>query len=74
MSWVLEIKDKSGRRIHLSKERWSHIQKHPNMSDKIEQIKETLTNPQAITEFEYDPDVDFTSVITKKGKNIFLFQ
>ena len=59
MTWIFEIEDKSGRKIHLSNERWSHIQKHPDMSGQIEQIKETLTNPDKITEFEYDPDVRF---------------
>ena len=42
------------------------------MSDKIEQIKETLTNPQAITEFEYDPDVRFYFRYYKKRKE-YLF-
>ena len=72
MPWILEVKDKSGRKIHLSKERWSHIQKHPDMSDKIEQIKETLTNPQSITEFEYDSDVRFYFRYYKERKE-YLF-
>lgn len=59
MILIFEIEDKSGRKIHLSKERWSHIQKHPEMVSKIEHIKETLKYPDAIKEFEYDPEVHF---------------
>ncbi len=48
MNVVFEIKDKSGRKIHLSKERWRHIrQRHPNVVD-IEEIEETLKNPLKI--------------------------
>ncbi|MAE42382.1 hypothetical protein CMO93_01310 [Candidatus Woesearchaeota archaeon] len=72
MPHIFQIKDKSGRKIHLSKERWSHIQKHPDMSDKIEQIKETLTNPATITEFDYDPDVKFYFRYYKERKE-YLF-
>ena len=59
MAWIFEVVDKSGRKIHLSKERLLHIQKHPEMSSQIEQIKETLESPTVITEFEYDPNVRF---------------
>ncbi|MDP3027541.1 MAG: PBECR2 nuclease fold domain-containing protein [Nanoarchaeota archaeon] len=54
MNVVFEIKDKTGRKIHLSKERWSHIrQRHPNVAD-IEEIEETLKNPLKIIEAEED--------------------
>lgn len=59
MTWVFVEKDKTGRRIHLSSERWNHIQKHPRMSGQIEKIKETLKSPLIIQEFEYDKDVRF---------------
>ena len=59
MEWVFVEKDKSGRKIHLSKERWSHIQKHPRMSGQMEKIKETLRNPLIIQDFEYYSDVKF---------------
>jgi len=57
MPWIIDVKDKSGRTIHLSNERWKHIQRHPEMSDSLEQIKEALQNPDVIKEFVYDPDV-----------------
>ncbi|MCK4647730.1 hypothetical protein KAT24_02265 [Candidatus Pacearchaeota archaeon] len=46
---IFEIKDKSGRKVHLSKERWKHItMKHTNITDKLEDIKETLVDPLLI--------------------------
>lgn len=56
---ILEIKDKSGRNIYLTKERWNHVQKHPEMSDQIENIKDTLTRPLTIRRFEYDEGVRY---------------
>lgn len=48
MENVFEIKDKSGRTIHLSKERWSHIKsKHSNV-DNYEIIYNTITNPERV--------------------------
>lgn len=56
---IFEIKDKTGRTICLTKERWAHVQKHPEMSDQTEQVKETLRHPDLITQFSYDPKVSF---------------
>ena len=72
MVWVLGIKDKSGRMICLSKERWNHIQKHPEMSGQLEQIKETLESPDVINEFEFDLNVKFYYKYYKKRKE-YLF-
>lgn len=52
MEVVFVIKDKTGRKIHLSKERWKHILKHPNMHDQLENIKEILQNPATIRYYE----------------------
>ena len=60
MAWIFEIKDKSGRKIHLSKERWSHIvTEHYKLGSKIEDIKDTLTNPLTIRQSKYREDVVF---------------
>ncbi len=59
MVWITEITDTSGRRIHLSKERWSHILKHPEMANQIEQIRETLERPDTIIHPKLDPQVHF---------------
>lgn len=59
MDYIFVVTDKSKREIYLSKERWFHIQRHPEMSNQIEQIKETLIQPNTIIKFEYDPNVHF---------------
>ena len=52
--YVFEIIDKTGRKIHLSKERWKHIRKkHPEIEE-YELIKETIEKPDKIT--GYHPD------------------
>lgn len=72
MTFIFEILDKSGRKIHLSRERWSHIQKHPEMGNQIEKIKETLQKPNVIKEFGYDSQVRFYFRFYKERKE-YLF-
>lgn len=52
MKNVFEILDKTGRKIHLSKERSSHITSpsslHPYMTNYLEEIKEALIRPTSI--------------------------
>jgi len=59
MSYVLEVIDKSGKKVHLSKERWKHILKHPHMHDQIEAIQDTLKSPITIRYFEGDENVRY---------------
>jgi len=59
METIFEVTDKTGRKIHLSKERWSHILKHPSMSNQIENIKITLQNPTTIRHFGDDEMVRY---------------
>ena len=59
MAKIFEAKDKSRRTIYLSDERWKHILKHSEMSNQTEKIKDTLLQPDKITEVDYDPDVRF---------------
>ena len=60
MAWVFEIIDKSGRKIHLSKERWIHInEEHPEISPYLEELQEALKRPDKIASFEYDEDVRY---------------
>jgi len=55
---IFEIEDKSGRKIHLSKERWTHIRKkHPEVED-TEIIKQTLSNPDKLMSNHYDETVN----------------
>jgi len=60
MNSIFEIKDKSRRKIHLSKERWSHInQDHPEIADYVEEIKETLERPDKIATFNFDENIRY---------------
>ena len=60
MTWIFEFEDKSGRKIHLSNERWKHInQEHPEVAPYIEEIKETLKNPIKITDYEFDDKIKY---------------
>ena len=68
MNWIFEIKDASERKIHLSKERWAHIQKHKLMVLQIENIKESLQKPDVITPFEDDTEVSFYYKYFKERK------
>lgn len=54
---IIEIIDKSGRRIRLTEERWGHISKHPQVQNVLELIKETLQQPVKITDYSLDDKV-----------------
>ena len=58
MLYIVEIVDKTGRKIRLSKERWTHITSlsspHAYMTNHLEEIKETLIEPNKITGSVYD--------------------
>ena len=59
MDIIFETIDKTGRKIHLSKERYKHIQKHPLMDDSLENIKSTINNPGTIRCNEEDEKVSY---------------
>ena len=60
MDLIFKIKDKSGRDIRLSKERWKHIKKHPRMDEnRIEDVKKTIQNPITIRYNEKDDEVRY---------------
>ena len=59
MNFIFEAKDKTGRMIHLSLERWKHIRKkHPEIENS-EEIQETIINPTKITFPKIDESVGF---------------
>ena len=72
MAKIFEVKDKSGRIIYLTGERWNHILKHPEMSNQIEQIKDTLLYPDKVAKIEHDPDIRFYYKYYKERKE-YLF-
>ena len=57
MNIIFEIIDKTGKKVHLPKERWSHILEHPRMDyNQLENIQLTLKNPLTIR-YEDDESV-----------------
>ena len=60
MDYIFEIIDKTGRKIHLSKERWSHITSpispHAYMTSFLEEMKQTLKYPDKILSSIFDED------------------
>ena len=60
MAWIFEVEDKSGRKIHLSDERWKHLnQEHPEVAPYLEELKDILKNPLKITDYELDSNVKY---------------
>lgn len=67
MTIIFEIKDKSGRKIHLSDERWKHIvTEHSSLANKIEDIEDTLISPLIIGKSENDENVRYYQKYHKK--------
>jgi hypothetical protein len=68
MDYVFEITDKSGRKIHLSKERWTHIRKkHPEI-ETYEIIKEGIGKFDKITSHDFDSSVHYYCKFYKHKK------
>ncbi len=55
---ISEIKDENGRIIYLTDERYNHILKHPEMSNRLEEIKDFLINPNIVVESKTDKNVN----------------
>src|SRR3989344_7163815 len=56
---IFQIKDRNGKLIHLSKERYKHILRHPHMHEQLENIKLTIQKPTTIRCYEEDEKVMF---------------
>ena len=48
MDIIFEVVDSLGKKVHLSKERWKHIQRHLHMHENLESIQLTLKKPLTI--------------------------
>ncbi len=59
MARILELKDKHGRIIYLTDERYKHILKHPEMEKSIGIIEETIKIPHKITGISFDPYIKY---------------
>ena len=72
MSNIFEIIDKRGKRIHLSKERWTHITSpispHAYMVNYLEEIKQTLEKPDKILEDDFSESIKYFYKFYKHSK------
>lgn len=60
MTTLIEIRDREEKIVRLTKERWSHIlQEHPEMSDQMESIIETVRNARIIKQSHRDSMTKF---------------
>src|SRR3989344_925484 len=73
MKYVFEIIDKTGRKIHLTNERWRHIIiKHPDIAGKAEEVKRLLEKPDLTTPHKFDDNMKNYYKYNKKDKNYLL--
>ncbi|MEX2017062.1 MAG: PBECR2 nuclease fold domain-containing protein [Candidatus Pacearchaeota archaeon] len=58
MDYLFEIIDKTGRKIRLTKERWTHITSpeslHPYMANYLEEVKIAIIKPDAVVPNKFD--------------------
>ena len=59
MEFIFEIRDKTGRMIYLTPERYKHILKHPEMHNSLEEIKETIAFPHKIIVCPIDENIRY---------------
>ncbi len=60
MNNIFEIFDKTKRKVYLTYERYKHIiSEHPEVTNHIETMKETLNNPTKITYCDYDENIRY---------------
>jgi len=72
---VFEVIDKSGRKIRLTKKQWSHITSptslHAYMTNYLEEVKETLRNPDRMIEsFNDESKVNYYKYYKNKKQNL----
>ncbi len=74
MNILFEVKDKRGRTIYLTDERWRHIiSEHPGLSKDFENLRDTLIGSQIIIKSRYDEKVCFYySYIKEKNKYLLV--
>lgn len=70
MEFIFRIKDKTGRKIYLSKERWNHITSptspHAYMINYLDEIEQTLINPDTIIDSINNAKVNYYKYYKKK--------
>ena len=58
MDVIFEVVDKTGRKIRLTRERWTHITSpanlHPYMTNYFEEVKTAILNPDIVIQDKFD--------------------
>lgn len=67
MTFIFEITDASGKRIHLTAERWEHIvARHSELGNKIEEIRHTVVSPSFQVRDSTDPNLYYNHTYIKE--------
>ncbi len=70
MAHFFEAVDHSGRKIHLSTERWAHINtEHPEISRYFQDFGEILRHPTKVVSYLYDEKVQYFYKYYKQRKS-----
>ena len=75
MERLLGVKDRKGRDVYLTKERWSHISmEHPEVSSYVNEFETVLNKPTKIVEYTHDKSVCYyyKHFKSRKDKPAFL--
>lgn len=72
MTNIFEIKDRNGKIVRLTDERWKHIaQEHPDVND-IEEIRNTAREPLISRQSGYDSSVMWHYRFNKQRKQYLM--
>ena len=72
MANILEIYDKSKRKIYLPNERYKHIVKHPETNNKLIYIEEAVKSPDFIEESLNKEKLYYYKYIKKERKYLMV--
>jgi|SRR3989344_6833859 len=76
MGVIFEVNDKTGRRIRLTQERWTHITSpqnlHPYVVNYLERIKQALIQPDIIVPQKFDDTKANYYLFIKERKHYLL--
>jgi len=57
MARILEIRDRNGKLVYLTDERYRHISAHPEMQNSLQVIARTIKSPDKIETYSLDPSI-----------------
>jgi len=70
---IFKVRDKFGKLIRLTKERWDHIlDRHPEVKPHLNKIKTVLQDPEIIIENPYNKNEKYYHKYFKNFKNFLI--